>query len=233
MALSNQEGHRFNAEYIGTEHLILGLIKEGTGVGVQALKRLGVDLRKVRLETEKQITSLPERIPAGKLPQTPRAKKVIEYAIEECRNLNHRYVGTEHFLLGIMREHDGIAAQVLLKNLGLKIEEVREKILEILDPPKDSPPPSEAQSVPTTEETITLTKVTKHHIISVATSNEETWLLLAHEGKSVFVKSPIQFLRSEAIPNLDQSVLVIEKTFTIRPADKAEIEEINKPPPRQ
>src|SRR5579862_3386512 len=131
MALANQEAQRFNHEYIGTEHILLGLVKEGSGVGANVLKNLDVDLRKVRLEVEKLVKSGPDMVTMGKLPQTPRAKKVIEYAIEEARNLNHNYVGTEHLLLGLLREHDGVAAQVL-RNLGLKLEEVREEVLNLL-----------------------------------------------------------------------------------------------------
>ena len=131
MALANQEAQRFNHEYIGTEHILLGLVKEGSGVGANVLKNLGVDLRKVRLEVEKLVKSGPEMVTMGKLPQTPRAKRVIEYAIEEARNLNHNYVCTEHLLLGLLREQDGVAAQVLM-NLGLKLEDVREEVLNLL-----------------------------------------------------------------------------------------------------
>ncbi|MFN0010469.1 MAG: ATP-dependent Clp protease ATP-binding subunit [Phycisphaerales bacterium] len=131
MALANQEAQRFNHEYIGTEHILLGLVKEGSGVGANVLKNLDVDLRKVRLEVEKLVKAGPEMVTMGKLPQTPRAKKVIEYAIEEARNLNHNYVGTEHLLLGLLREHDGVAAQVLM-NLGLKLDQVREEVLNLL-----------------------------------------------------------------------------------------------------
>ena len=131
MALANQEAQRFNHDYIGTEHILLGLVKEGSGVGANVLKNLGVDLRKVRLEVEKLVKSGPEMVTMGKLPQTPRAKRVIEYAIEEARNLNHNYVGTEHLLLGLLREQDGVAAQVL-QNLGLKLEDVREEVLNLL-----------------------------------------------------------------------------------------------------
>jgi ATP-dependent Clp protease ATP-binding subunit ClpC len=151
MALANQEAQRFNHEYIGTEHILLGLVKEGSGVGANVLKNLDIDLRKVRLEVEKLVKSGPEMVTMGKLPQTPRAKKVIEYAIEEARNLNHNYVGTEHLLLGLLREHDGVAAQVLM-NLGLKLEEVREEVLNLLgagaDQERDEAPqqPSEPQS---------------------------------------------------------------------------------------
>ncbi len=131
MALANQEAQRFNHEYIGTEHILLGLVKEGSGVGANVLKNLDVDLRKVRLEVEKLVKSGPETVTMGKLPQTPRTKKVIEYAIEEARNLNHNYVGTEHLLLGLLREQDGVAAQVLM-NLNLKLEDVREEVLNLL-----------------------------------------------------------------------------------------------------
>jgi len=137
MALANQEAQRFNHEYIGTEHILLGLVKEGSGVGANVLKNLDVDLRKVRLEVEKLVKAGPEMVTMGKLPQTPRAKKVIEYAIEEARNLNHNYVGTEHLLLGLLREHDGVAAQVLM-NLELKLEEVREEVLNLLGAGSDS-----------------------------------------------------------------------------------------------
>ncbi|MHC4442292.1 MAG: ATP-dependent Clp protease ATP-binding subunit [Planctomycetota bacterium] len=131
MALANQEAQRFNHEYIGTEHILLGLVKEGSGVGANVLKNLDVDLRKVRLEVEKLVKSGPDMVTMGKLPQTPRAKKVIEYAIEEARSLNHNYVGTEHLLLGLLREQDGVAARVLM-NLGLKLEDVREEVLNLL-----------------------------------------------------------------------------------------------------
>jgi len=156
MALANQEAQRFNHEYIGTEHILLGLVKEGSGVGANVLKHLEIDLRKVRLEVEKLVKSGPDMVTMGKLPQTPRAKKVIEYAIEEARSLNHNYVGTEHLLLGLLREQDGVAAQVLM-NLGLKLEDVREEVLNLLgagvgqledvddedmDPQGDSPSPA-------------------------------------------------------------------------------------------
>ncbi|MEQ9096297.1 MAG: ATP-dependent Clp protease ATP-binding subunit [Phycisphaerales bacterium] len=131
MGLANQEAQRLNHEYIGTEHILLGLVKEGSGVGANVLKNLDVDLRKVRLEVEKLVKAGPEMVTMGKLPQTPRAKKVIEYAIEEARSLNHNYVGTEHLLLGLLREQDGVAAQVL-RNLGLKLDEVREEVLNLL-----------------------------------------------------------------------------------------------------
>ncbi|MEQ9454235.1 MAG: ATP-dependent Clp protease ATP-binding subunit [Phycisphaeraceae bacterium] len=154
MALANQEAQRFNHEYIGTEHILLGLVKEGSGVGANVLKNLDVDLRKVRLEVEKLVKSGPDMVTMGKLPQTPRAKKVIEYAIEEARNLNHNYVGTEHILLGLLREHEGVAAQVLM-NLGLKLEEVREEVLNLLgagvEPEEASAAPGKSSGEPSSK----------------------------------------------------------------------------------
>jgi ATP-dependent Clp protease ATP-binding subunit ClpC len=137
MQLANQEAQRFNHEYIGTEHILLGLVKEGSGVAANVLKNLDIDLRKIRLEVEKIVQSGPDMVTMGKLPHTPRAKKVIEYSIEEARNLNHNYVGTEHLLLGLLREQEGVAAQVLM-NLGLKLEDVREEVLNLLGHNMDS-----------------------------------------------------------------------------------------------
>jgi ATP-dependent Clp protease ATP-binding subunit ClpC len=134
MQLANQEAQRFNHEYIGTEHILLGLVKEGSGVAANVLKNLDIDLRKIRLEVEKIVQhhgTGGEQVVMGRLPHTPRAKKVIDYSVEEARNLNHNYVGTEHLLLGLLREQEGVAAQVLM-NLGLKLEDVREEVLNLL-----------------------------------------------------------------------------------------------------
>ncbi len=131
MQFAHQEALRFNHEYVGTEHILLGLIKEGTGVAANILKKLGIDLRAMRLEVEKLVSSGPDLVTMGRLPQTPRAKKAVEYAIEEARRLKHNYVGTEHLLLGLLKEHDGVAAQVLM-NLGLKLDDVREEVLATL-----------------------------------------------------------------------------------------------------
>ena len=131
MALANQEAQRFNHEYIGTEHILLGLVKEGRGVGATVLRILNVDIEAVRLEVEKLVKGSPDVVIMGKLPHTPRAKNVIEYAIAEARTLNHRYVGTEHILLGLLRETEGLACQVLL-NLGLDLTAVRDETLELL-----------------------------------------------------------------------------------------------------
>ncbi len=133
MQLANQEAQRFNHEWVDTEHLLLGLIKEGSGVAANVLKNLDVDLRKIRLEVEKHVTDGAESVTMGKLPQTPGAKRVIEFTMEEARNLNHNYNGTEHLLLGMLREGNGIAAQVLI-SLGLKCEDVRKEVVSLLGP---------------------------------------------------------------------------------------------------
>jgi ATP-dependent Clp protease ATP-binding subunit ClpC len=151
MQLANQEAQRFNHEYIGTEHILLGLIQEGSGTGVNVLKNLDIDLRKVRREVEKIVQSGPDMVIRGKLPQTPRAKKVIEYALDEARRLNHNYVGTEHLLLGLLHETEGVAAQVLM-NLGLSLEDARDEVLNILGhippdrPAVGAPPVSRGRS---------------------------------------------------------------------------------------
>ena len=134
MQLANQEAGQFNQEYIGTEHILLGLVKEGSGVAAYVISSLGVDLRRIRLEVEKLHQSGPDMVTVGKLPPTPRAKKVIEYAMEESRRLGHDFVGTEHMLLGLMREDEGVAAQVLM-NCGLSMERVRAEIDKILGRP--------------------------------------------------------------------------------------------------
>ena len=131
MELANQEAQRFHHEYIGTEHILLGLVKEGSGVAAHVLMNSEVDLREIRLEVEKIVQSGPDMVTMGRLPQTPRAKKALEYAIEEARNLDHNYVGTEHLLLGLIREQEGVAAQVLM-NLSVKLPELREQVRQLL-----------------------------------------------------------------------------------------------------
>src|SRR5467141_1759342 len=106
MQLANQEAQRFNHEYIGTEHILLGLIAEGSGVAANVLKNLDVDLRKIRLEVARLVQSGPDIVTMGELPLTPLAKKVIENSVEEARKLIHNYVGTEHILLGLLREKE-------------------------------------------------------------------------------------------------------------------------------
>ena len=131
MSLARQEAQRFNHDYIGTEHILLGLVQEGSGVAAQVLNSLKIELRKIRIEVEKIVKNGTNMVTMGQLPFTPRAKKVLELALEEAQNLGHNYIGTEHLLLGLIRENEGIAAQVLM-NLGTKLEDVREEVLELL-----------------------------------------------------------------------------------------------------
>jgi len=130
MELANQEAQRFAHEFIGTEHILLGLVKEGSGVAANVLKNLGVDSRGVRTEVERLIKCGDDAVFRGKLRQMPRADKVIEYAIEEAHNLSHGYVGTEHLLLGLFRQQEGMAALVL-RNLGVQLENVRAEVLKL------------------------------------------------------------------------------------------------------
>src|SRR6201987_4303636 len=144
LALARKEAERFNHNYVGTEHLLLGLIKLGQGVAVNVLQKMGLDLETVRMEVEKHVGSHPETKMVGNIPYTPRVKKVLALAGKEAKALNHSYVGTEHILLGLLREGEGVAARVL-KSLEVDIERTRNEILKELDP-NFTPPESEAES---------------------------------------------------------------------------------------
>ncbi|MDF3128656.1 ATP-dependent Clp protease ATP-binding subunit [Kiritimatiellaeota bacterium B1221] len=143
LQLARKEADRFNHGYVGTEHLLLGLIALGQGVAVNVLQRMGIDLETVRLEVEKAVGVGPETKTMGNVPFTPRVKKVLALAGSEARALNHSYVGTEHILLGLLREGEGVAARVL-KNLNVDLEKTRIEIMKELDPGYD---PSEDVSM--------------------------------------------------------------------------------------
>jgi ATP-dependent Clp protease ATP-binding subunit ClpA len=128
LQLANQEAQRVNHEYVGTEHILIGLIKEGSGVAANVLNNLGISLAKVRERVEAIVQPGPDHVTMGKLPQTPRARRAIEFAIEEARDLNHNYIGTEHLLLGLLREDEGLAGRVLVE-VGLELGVVRQEIL--------------------------------------------------------------------------------------------------------
>jgi ATP-dependent Clp protease ATP-binding subunit ClpC len=153
IALANFEAQRFNYEYIEPEHILLGMVKEGSGVGAMVLKKLDVDIKKLRLEVEKLVKSHPDMVTMGKLPQTPRAKKVVEYAVEEASSFGHKYVATGDILLGLLRvtegkekEEVGIAAKILM-DLGLQVEKVRREVLTF-----------EGEEVPSIEQDTTMWK---------------------------------------------------------------------------
>src|SRR6266704_1388746 len=133
LSTASKEAGRFNHNYVGTEHLLIGLIKLGQGVAVNVLQKMGLDLETVRMEVEKHVGSHPETKMVGNIPYTPRVKKVLALAGKEAKALNHSYVGTEHILLGLLREGEGVAARVL-KSLEVDIERTRNEILKELDP---------------------------------------------------------------------------------------------------
>ena len=129
--LAKEEARRFNHDYIGTEHLLLGLVREGEGVAAAVLQKLGISLENIRIEIEKLVQPGPSTQVLGDIPFTPRAKKVLELSVEEARSLGHNYIGTEHLLLGLIKEGEGVASQVLV-NLGLDLEKVRNEVMGLL-----------------------------------------------------------------------------------------------------
>lgn len=133
LALARLEADRFNHNVIGTEHLLLGLIVLGQGVAVNVLRKMGLDLETVRAEVKKRVGTGPDKEVSGDIPYAPRVKKVLALASKQAKALNHTYVGTEHILLGILQEGDGVAAQIL-RNLNVDLEQTRREILKELDP---------------------------------------------------------------------------------------------------
>jgi len=128
---AKEEARRFNHDYIGTEHLLLGLVREGEGVAAAVLQKLGVDLETIRIEVEKLVQPGPQTQVLGDIPFTPRSKKALELSAQEARALGHNYIGTEHLLLGLVKEGDGMAYRVLL-NLGLDLGKLRNEVMELL-----------------------------------------------------------------------------------------------------
>jgi hypothetical protein len=133
LALARNEADRFHHNFVGTEHLLLGIIQLGQGVAVNVLQKLGLDLETVRLEVEKQVGTGPDQKMLGNIPYTPRVKKVLALADKEAKALNHTYIGTEHILLGLLLEGDGVASRVL-QSLEVDVEQTRQEILKELDP---------------------------------------------------------------------------------------------------
>ncbi|MDP6783395.1 MAG: Clp protease N-terminal domain-containing protein, partial [Dehalococcoidia bacterium] len=138
LSLAQEEAQRFNHNYIGTEHILLGLVREGEGVAARVLSNLGVDLHKVRAAVE-FIIGRGEKPPTGEIGLTPRAKRVIELSVDEARQLTHNYIGTEHLLLGLLREGEGVAAGVL-ESLGMNLDKVRSEVNRILQSPTSPQP---------------------------------------------------------------------------------------------
>ncbi len=242
MGLARQEAQRFNHEYIGTEHILLGLVKEGSGVAANVLKNMNVDLKKIRVEIEKIVKNGPSTVTMGQLPFTPRAKKVLELSLEEASNLGHNYIGTEHLLLGLIRENDGIAAQVLM-NLGIKLEDVREEVLEFLgaELPPESNPSEEKEGVPAKSKTPALdafgrdlTELARDgkldpvigrkneierviQILSRRTKNNPVLLGEAGVGKTAIVEGLAQDVIKGNVPDLlrDRRIVVLDLAMMV------------------
>jgi ATP-dependent Clp protease ATP-binding subunit ClpC len=140
VVLAQEEARMLNHNYIGTEHILLALIDEGDGSGIKALELLGISLDAVRKQVE-EIIGQGQHTPSGHIPFTPRAKKVLELSLREAVQLGHDYIGTEHILLGLIREGDGVAAQVLVK-LGADLNRVRQQVIQLISgPPPGRPQP--------------------------------------------------------------------------------------------
>lgn len=136
--LSQTEARNLNHGYIGTEHILLGLIHEGEGVGALALKSMGIELENVRKHVEETI-GRGQQVTSGHIPFTPRARKVLELALREALQLGHNYIGTEHLLLALIREGEGVGAQTLVK-LGADLNRARQEVLQLLNPPRKKTP---------------------------------------------------------------------------------------------
>ena len=152
VVLAQEEARMLNHNYIGTEHILLGLIHEGEGVAAKALESLGISLEAVRQQVE-EIIGQGQQAPSGHIPFTPRAKKVLELSLREALQLGHNYIGTEHILLGLIREGDGVAAQVLVK-LGADLNRVRQQVIQLLHGYQGKEPsaaaPGSAEAAPST-----------------------------------------------------------------------------------
>ena len=132
--LAREEAERYHHEYLGTEHILLGILKDGGGIAITVLQKLGVDLKQLKQEVERNLPRSLNTLVVGEIPFTPKAKKVLEFAVEEARLMGHNYIGTEHLLLGLLKEKDGVAFKVL-NTFGVRLVETREKILSLLQEP--------------------------------------------------------------------------------------------------
>lgn len=197
LSLAQEEAQHFNHNYIGTEHLLLGLVREGDGVAARVLSNLGVELNKVRSAVE-FIIGRGDRIVLGEIRPTPRAKKVMSLAEDEARRLGHHYIGTEHILLGLVREGEGIAAGVL-QSLGISLEKVRAETIAVLSGTTSVTPPSRASLTrtatvltaytPDSQHLIRLAQLEARHAAKNALSDDHLLLGLVLEGQSLAART--------------------------------------------
>ncbi|HEX5135755.1 MAG TPA: Clp protease N-terminal domain-containing protein [Planctomycetota bacterium] len=214
MGLSRQEAQRFNHDYIGTEHILLGLIQEGSGVAADVLKNLDVDPKRIRQEIEKLVSHGTTMVTMGQLPFTPRAKKVLELVLEEAQRLGHNYIGTEHLLLGLVREEKGIAGQAL-RSLNLLVEDVREEVRELLGhddegaEPVDEPGPLTAPA----REAMDLASLIAHHEQHEAIDTEHILLGIIDGGSGggTLANLLLGRLRAEVVKHMQAGTAVIPK----------------------
>ena len=129
--LAREEAERYHHEYLGTEHILLGILQDGGGIAIAVLQKVGIDVKQLKMEVERNLPKSLTNLVEGDIPFTPKAKKVLEYAVEEARLMGHNYIGTEHLLLGIIQEKDGLACKILA-NLGVKLQQTREQTLNLL-----------------------------------------------------------------------------------------------------